>query len=374
MEGSANNLSINSKYLLYTNYSTISALKVKVIGILNYSKAQEVPYSIKNLAINEKVVDTTNNDTEEYLKNQLYYLCIYTDANGNACYNANKTSLASGEKYLIIPSYSPENYEKTTSFALCVNAAMDISAANYALKMAIDVENLSKTSGYQERIASYENLINNLPEYTYDETGAIKEWCANGFEDDNSHRHISHLYCAWPAFELDDNEELAAAVKQALVNRDEDAVLSEATQSHGWLHRGLVYARLGDSEGVDYCLYQLLHSQLQYTSFMTDHNTNRKSRAYCTDSAFGLIGIIDEMLLYSTQETIEVLPACPSTLSQGSFTNLRARCRANVSCTWNNNKASVTIKSDIAQTIKVKYGSTTKEVKFNAGETKSINF
>ena len=83
MEGSANNLSINSKYLLYTNYSTISALKVKVIGILNYSKAQEIPYSIKNLAINEKVVDTTNNDTEEYLKDQLYYLCIYTDLNGN---------------------------------------------------------------------------------------------------------------------------------------------------------------------------------------------------------------------------------------------------------------------------------------------------
>ena len=81
MEGSANNLSINSKYLLYTNYSTISALKVKVIGILNYSKAQEIPYSIKNLAINEKVVDTTNNDTEEYLKNQLYYLCIYPNAN-----------------------------------------------------------------------------------------------------------------------------------------------------------------------------------------------------------------------------------------------------------------------------------------------------
>lgn len=83
MAGTANNLSINSKYLLYTNYSTISALKVKVIGILNYSKAQEVPYSIKNLAINEKVVDTTNDDTEEYLKDQLYYLCIYIDTNGN---------------------------------------------------------------------------------------------------------------------------------------------------------------------------------------------------------------------------------------------------------------------------------------------------
>lgn len=82
MEGSANNLSINSKYLLSTNYSSISGLKVKVIGILNYSKAQEIPYSIKNLAINEKVVDTANDDTEEYLKNQLYYLCIHTDSTG----------------------------------------------------------------------------------------------------------------------------------------------------------------------------------------------------------------------------------------------------------------------------------------------------
>ena len=298
----------------------------------------------------------------------------YTDANGNARYSATKTSLSNGEKYLIIPSYSPENYELTDTYALCVNSAMDISAANYALEMAVDVENLTKTSGYQERIASYENLINNLPNYTYDETGAIKEWCANGFVDDNSHRHISHLYCAWPAFEVEGNEALAAAVKRALVNRDEEAVASEATQSHGWLHRALVYARLGDSNGVNDCLYALLHSQLQYTSFMTDHNTNRKSQAYCTDSAFGLIGIIDEMLLYSTQETIEVLPACPSTLNQGSFTNLRARCRANVSCKWNNNKASVTIKSDVAQTIKVKYGSQTKEVKFNAGETKSIDF
>ena len=82
MEGSANNLSINSKYLLYTNYSTISGLKIKVIGILNYTKAQEIPYSIKNLGINEKVVDTSADDTEEYLRNQLYYLCVYTDNTG----------------------------------------------------------------------------------------------------------------------------------------------------------------------------------------------------------------------------------------------------------------------------------------------------
>ena len=80
--GSAINLSINSKYLLYTNYSTISGAKIKVIGILNYTKAQEIPYSIKNLSINEKVVDLNTEDTELYLKDQLYYLCIVTDLDG----------------------------------------------------------------------------------------------------------------------------------------------------------------------------------------------------------------------------------------------------------------------------------------------------
>ena len=82
MSGTANNLSINSSYLLYTNYSTISNLKVKVIAIMNYEKTNEVPYSIKNLAINEKVIDTSSDDTEEYLTKQLYYLCIATDSTG----------------------------------------------------------------------------------------------------------------------------------------------------------------------------------------------------------------------------------------------------------------------------------------------------
>ena len=82
MQGVANILSINSSYLIYTNYSTIAGLKVKVIGILNYDKAQEYPYSIKNLAINEKVIDTTIDDTEKYLMNQLFYLCLHTDSTG----------------------------------------------------------------------------------------------------------------------------------------------------------------------------------------------------------------------------------------------------------------------------------------------------
>ena len=72
-------LDINSEYLVYTTYETISALKLKIVGILSYEQALELPYSVKVLALNEKVVDT-NDNTEEYLKDLLFYKCTRTNS------------------------------------------------------------------------------------------------------------------------------------------------------------------------------------------------------------------------------------------------------------------------------------------------------
>ena len=311
----------------------------------------------------------------------------YTDAAGNARYDMSKTELAANEKYLIVPSYSPENWTNESSSyssTLGVNCAMDIAAAKESLGFAIDIENVLKTEGYQARIASYEALISKLPDYQYDETGAIKEWCANGYEDNNSHRHFSHLYEAWPAFEMQGNEELIDATIQALDNRAEYSSDDQIKQSHCWLHRGLVYARLKDSDGITNTLYKMLSASnafasfgttgLLYSSLMTNHDITGTSNAYCTDSSLGLIGVMNEALLYSTSGEIEVLPACPTTWTSGSYNNLRARCRANVSCTWNANSVTCSITSDIAQTIKVSYKGSVQEVTFIAGETKTINF
>lgn len=78
-----NKLVINGEYLIYTLYNTISALSVKVAGILNYEEAQELPYSIKVLGNNEKVIsDKNETETEEYLSGILYYKCVYTNSLG----------------------------------------------------------------------------------------------------------------------------------------------------------------------------------------------------------------------------------------------------------------------------------------------------
>ena len=40
----------------------------------------------------------------------------------------------------------------------------------------------------------------------YDETGALKEWATTSFDENNKHRHLSHLYGVWPLFETQGND------------------------------------------------------------------------------------------------------------------------------------------------------------------------
>ena len=46
-------------------------------------------------------------------------------------------------------------------------------------------------------------------------------------------------------------------------------------------------------------------------SMMTDHNTTGRF-VYCTDTSLGTVGVINEALLYSDENCIELLPALPN--------------------------------------------------------------
>ena len=107
---------------------------------------------------------------------------------------------------------------------------MDIGAARNGLEMTIAVENTVKAEGYEERVAHWTDLLSKLPDYQFDDSGAVKEWCANQYEDNNKHRHISHLYCAWPLNQTQHDATLADASLQAIANREK-----ENSASHGFV-------------------------------------------------------------------------------------------------------------------------------------------
>ncbi len=77
--GTISKLEVNVPYLLYTTNDTILAKKITVVGVLNYDQALKENYSITGIAINEKVVSTDYDTTEEYLRTQLFYKCIEYD-------------------------------------------------------------------------------------------------------------------------------------------------------------------------------------------------------------------------------------------------------------------------------------------------------
>ena len=295
----------------------------------------------------------------------------YTDKDGGIHYEQGKTTLNEGETYCILPSYSPENNPDNYPSPSDANCAIDIAACRDNLNMLIDIM-ASMTPDADT--SKWQALLNNLPPYLYDESGALKEWATTAFEENNEHRHLSHLYCVWPLFETQDNEELAQACIQAIDNRE-----SENEASHALVHRSLIAARLKDRDSLTDALTKLMNHKIRYDSLMTNHDYDRGS-CYCTDFAIGYLGIINESLVYSNTGEIEVLPALlENGFDKGTLTGVRARTQATVEkLEWDitTGTATVEIKSDIDQKIKVSCGLSAdeQELDFKAGETKTVTF
>ncbi len=293
----------------------------------------------------------------------------YTDKDGGIHYEKGKTELNAGETYCILPSYSPENNPANYPSPSDANCAIDIAACRDNLNMLLDV---MKHITPDADTSKWQNLLHNLPPYLYDETGALKEWATTSFEENNEHRHLSHLYCVWPLFETQNNDALTKACNQAITNRE-----SENEASHALVHRSLICARLKDRDGLTNALTDLMSSKIYYDSLMTNHHMNARS-AYCTDFAIGYLGIINESLVYSNKGEIEILPALlNSGFDKGTITGIRARTQATVEkLEWDieNGEATVEITSDIDQEIKVSCGLSDDEqtLTFKANETKTV--
>lgn len=129
--GTMTKLSINSKYNLYTNYATISGVQISVEAILNYDAAQNRGFSITNLAINEKVIDLNSDETIEYLKDQLYYLCIHTDVNNNE------------SVYLVWDDIIDS--DKTTKLSTKYNYTLELDISSNLISNLPTIENSIKT-------------------------------------------------------------------------------------------------------------------------------------------------------------------------------------------------------------------------------------
>ena len=79
------------------------------------------------------------------------------------------------------------------------------------LDMVIMMEKAVKRDGYETAVAKWEALLELMPDYKVEQDGALREWAMNEYTENNNHRHLSHLYPAWPAYETQNNTEYASS-------------------------------------------------------------------------------------------------------------------------------------------------------------------
>ncbi|MER6797332.1 RICIN domain-containing protein, partial [Amycolatopsis mediterranei] len=236
------------------------------------------------------------------------------------------TRTDSSGKVVFVPSFSMENAPGNTGVLHSVNATGDITAGKHALQAAISAANaLGVEQGSGQGVQRWTALLGKLPAYRINGDNALAEWSWPSLNDNYNHRHVQHLYGAWPLHEInpETRPELIAPALRALELRGD-----ENLSAHGSLHRALAAARLKDGGKVYANLRKILGNTMIFRSLMTSHNPNLQT--YNADAAHAIPGVLAEALLYSRPGVLEILPALPGQLAKGSITGIRARGRIRV--------------------------------------------
>jgi alpha-L-fucosidase 2 len=275
--------------------------------------------------------------------------------------------------YLFGPSVSPENTPAGRTCKTTVNATMDVAVAREVLTNLIAAcEELATDADW---IARCRALLAKLPAYQVNEDGALREWLHAGLADNYHHRHLSHVYPAFPGLEARPEKDpwLYEACRVALDKRLVVGLRSQTAWS--LTHLACAFARLGDGDRALECL-ELICRGMVGPNLFTYHNDWRLSglsmpafgprgaaAPFQIDANLGLPAAVMEMLLFSTGESITLLPALPKAWRNGSVTGLAARGGFEVDIAWRDGKlVQAVIRSKLGRRCLVRYGSRTEEI------------
>lgn len=257
-------------------------------------------------------------------------------------------------KYIFAGSISPESQPKGLGLSLTNNSTFDITGAEFILKTLLKTcEILGIEESDEAHLARWQQILNDLPPYLINKDGALSEWSWPSLKDSDNygHRHSSHMIGVWPyrSINAEDTPKLYEAAQIALQKKDGN---SYENAGHGLLHSAMIAANLNNGESANSKLLRFLKDGFYFDSLTTAHYNNQG--VFCTDVANTVPGIMMEMCMSSTEDTLEILPAIPSDLSKGSISGLKAKCQVTLDqLDWDLEEGSVVCKltSDVDQTI-----------------------
>ncbi len=247
-------------------------------------------------------------------------------------------------KVKIYPSISPENTplnfmpkdneNMAHPMPTTINSTIDLAIIK---ELFTNMVKLSEKHGlYENNIDNWKKIINSIPEYKINNDGAIKEWQDDRFDDRYYHRHLSHIYPVFPGDEITTHDEIIAAFEKAVD-------LREIGAQTGWslAHMASIYARFERGNDALECLNNIAKTCMQKNLF-TLHNDWRRMDISLEmasvapiqfDAIMGYVNAVQEMILYSSEKMIKLLPALPGRLQKGKINNW-CFCGGHISMEW----------------------------------------
>lgn len=251
----------------------------------------------------------------------------------------------------------PENVQMAHPMPTTINSTIDLAIMKEFFTNLLELSEAYEE--YEERRPIWRRLLASIPPYKTNESGAIREWQEDIFEDRYDHRHLSHIYPVFPGYEINsvDNKEELESYKRAVSLRKIDA-------QTGWsmAHMAAVYARLEEGEKALECLDNMAKSCL-LPNFFTLHNDWRgmgitldmDPAPVQLDAIMGYVNAVQEMLFYTSKSLIRLLPALPERLCKGRVRHFRyANGSLDMSWDMENRKFSAVLQADCPHRIRVK--------------------
>jgi len=261
------------------------------------------------------------------------------------------------------PSLSPENTHAKDA-AICAGPTMDLEILRDLFTNTVNAaEILGRDVDLQKQLADERAR---LAPMQIGKEGQLQEWLDDWDMEakDLHHRHVSHCYGLFPSGQIDVRTipEFAAAVKKSLEIRGDKAT--------GWATawRINLWARLHEGDHAYEIFKFLLSPERTYPDMFDAHPP------FQIDGNFGGASGLIEMVLQSQNGVMELLPALPHELANGSVRGLCARGGFVVDMSWKDGKLITTsIHSLTGGKCDVRYGEIMKEFKFEPGETRRFN-